>query len=64
MLLSYDDLKVMGVPHSPYNVRRMVRNGRFPKPIAGGRSPHLGPFRWDKRDVLAWLKKRKPSTRG
>lgn len=63
MMVGYDELKAMGVPFSPYNTRRAVREGRFPKPVAGSRQ-RGDAFKWDKKDVLAWLKARKPSTRG
>jgi hypothetical protein len=63
MMVGYDELKAMGIDVSPYNIRRRAREGRFPKPVSGSRRPG-DPFKWDKKDVLAWLKARKPSTRG
>lgn len=56
MMVGYDELQKMGVPHTPYNIRRKVRNGTFPKPSTGGRSPSAGAFQWEKKDVVAWLK--------
>ncbi|NTG94242.1 helix-turn-helix transcriptional regulator [Rhizobium rhizogenes] len=56
-LVSFDDLKQMGVSYSAQHLNRLIRDGAFPRPIK------LGPSRnsrkaWLKADIDAWIKSR------
>jgi prophage regulatory protein len=50
-LLSHDDLRDLGVTYSRWSLTRLVKEGRFPAPVA------LGPGRkaWRAAEVEAWL---------
>lgn len=54
MLVSYPELKRMGIRFSPKYIRLLVREGKFPKPVEGGREIKL-PFKWRREDVLKWI---------
>lgn len=55
MLISYQELKEMGIVYSPKYIRLKVRRGQFPKPVKGSRSRKEGPFQWRYSDVLKWI---------
>lgn len=55
MLVSYDDLKAMGIDYPPRYLRFKVRIGQFPRPVKGGRARNEGPFHWRRSDVLKWI---------
>ncbi len=55
MLISYSELKAMGITYPPKYLRFKIRQGEFPKPIKGGRARNEGPFQWRDSDVREWL---------
>lgn len=54
-MVSYEGLKAMGVAGSPRYIRQLIRMGRFPKPVSGGRAERKA-FEWRESDVKAYLK--------
>lgn len=54
VLLSQRDLEEMGVPFHPMSYPRLVRQGRFPKPVKCG-SRNM----WAADEVEAWIEARK-----
>ncbi len=57
-LLNFRDLRPeKRIYYSRDHVRRMVREGRFPRPIA--LSPHR--IAWKESDIDDWLKSRPPA---
>ena len=55
MLISYRELKEMGITHHPKYIRLKVKRGQFPKPVKGGRARNEGPFQWRDSDVRKWI---------
>ena len=56
-LVSFDELKAMGISFSTQHLNRLIRSGHFPKAIK------LGPARnsrkaWLKSDIEAWISDR------
>jgi hypothetical protein len=65
-VVTYEDFKSMGLSVSPYWIRKMAREGRFPKPIKGSgidgtRTSGKGAkFYWRKADVENYIKNKNP----
>lgn len=55
MLISYRELKEMGIVYGPKYIRLKINRGQFPKPVKGGRSRKEGPFHWRYSDVRKWI---------
>ena len=56
MMLGYKELKALGITATPFRIRQWIRESRFPRPIKGGRAHRDGPFKFDSRQIDAWLK--------
>lgn len=52
-ILLQDDLKAKGIPQGPVQIWRLVRAGKFPKPVKiGARNG------WPEHEIDAWLAER------
>ena len=51
-ILSYDDLKPKGIPHSKVQLWRLERQSKFPKRV----SLSTNRFGWVEAEVDAWIK--------
>lgn len=63
-LVTYDDFPSMGFDYHPQYIRRLVRVGKFPKPIKGAGCPDgkrrgvNAKFHWRRKDVEDYLAKK------
>ena len=61
-LVTYEDMRSMGVSLIPSSIRAAVRDGRFPKPIKGGgiggtkKAGAYARFYWDRNHVEQYVK--------
>lgn len=61
-LVTYEDMRSMGVTIIPSSIRAAVRNGRFPKPVKGGgiagtmKSGAYSRFYWDRTQIEEFVK--------
>jgi prophage regulatory protein len=53
-LLSLDDLHDRGIRYHRESIRRLVRLGRFPRPVKLGQGP-TAPNAWPEHEIDAWL---------
>lgn len=64
-LVTYEDMKPLGVMLIPSSIRAAVRNGRFPKPVKGGgiggtkKAGAYARFYWDRAQIEAFVKSKK-----
>ncbi len=54
-LISFEELKEMGIPFSTQHLNRLIKAGHFPKAIKLGPSSNSKKA-WLKADIDAWLK--------
>jgi prophage regulatory protein len=52
-LLSHADLRTLGVPYSREHIWRLIKNGRFPKPVKFGRANSRCFFR--RSEIQKWI---------
>jgi predicted DNA-binding transcriptional regulator AlpA len=58
-MVSYEELKALGVKQSPHRIRQMIREGKFPRPVKGSKGKV---FQWRESDVKSHIKKKTPAT--
>jgi prophage regulatory protein len=54
VLLSHDDLRALGISYSRQHLHRLIREGRFPAPVALGPEQYARKA-WKSEDVACWL---------
>ena len=54
LLLSYLDLRALGISWSRQHLHRLMREGRFPPQVASGPEPSARKF-WKAGDIAVWL---------
>ena len=50
-LLSYEDLRELGIPHSKLQLWRLAREGKFPKPLKLSHARNA----WIESEIQGWL---------
>jgi predicted DNA-binding transcriptional regulator AlpA len=58
LLLTYPDLKQIGICFSRKHINWLMARGRFPKPIRLGGSDMSTKAHWRYADILAWIEER------
>jgi predicted DNA-binding transcriptional regulator AlpA len=54
-LLSYADLRQLGIPFSRVWIHKLVQNGRFPRPLKLAANHDGGVNLWEKAEIDAWI---------
>lgn len=62
LLVSYRELRALGIPFTREHVTRLCRQGRFPKPIRLGGDDQSCKAFWRYADILAWINARAEAT--
>jgi prophage regulatory protein len=57
LLLSFADLRALGVSYSRWHLYRLVRKNKFPRPVALGPEP-CARKAWRAADIERWLAER------
>jgi prophage regulatory protein len=55
LLVTYRELRALGIPFTREHIARLCRQGRFPKPIRLGGDDQSCKAFWRYADVLAWI---------
>lgn len=56
-LVGFPELRQMGVPYTQTHIYRLVKAGKFPRPIKLGDAPNSR-VSWVEAEVDAWIKER------
>ena len=51
--LTYDDLKIIGIPYARETIWRLARAGKFPKPVKFGTGPNCRAF-FRRSEIQEW----------
>jgi hypothetical protein len=62
LLVSYPELKPLGIPYTKEYIRRLTLKGKFPKSIRLGADVQNGHLFWRYADIVAWVDERAGAT--
>jgi predicted DNA-binding transcriptional regulator AlpA len=63
LLVDYRDLRALGIRATREHITRLVRQGRFPRPIRLFGNDQSSRSYWKYRDITAWIEERAEVTK-